>query len=61
VISRDINFQDSDRRFRGRFLENNATLAWSASRAGFKFVSDAASSSTSVFAELARESNGLFF
>jgi hypothetical protein len=60
-ISRDFNFQDSDRGFRGRFLENKVTLAWSASRAGFKFVSDAANTSTNVFAELARESNGLFF
>ena len=60
-ISRDIMVQDSDRLFRGRFLENKATLTWSASRAGFKFVSDAANTSTSVFAELARESNGLFF
>jgi hypothetical protein len=58
-IARDITFQDTDRRFRGRFLENKVTLAWSASRAGFKFVSDDANTSTSVFAELARESNVL--
>jgi hypothetical protein len=60
-IARDIAFQDSDRGFRGQFRENKATLAWSASRAGFTFVSDPASTSTTVFAELARESNGIFF
>jgi hypothetical protein len=60
-IKRDITFQDSTRTFRGRFLENQATLSWSASRSGFSFASDAANTSTSVFAELARESNGLFF
>jgi hypothetical protein len=60
-IKRDITFQDSTRTFRGRFLENQATLSWSASRSKFAFVSDAANTSTSVFAELARESNGLFF
>jgi hypothetical protein len=60
-IARDINVRDTTNRFRGRFLENKAALAWSASRAGFKFVSDSADTSTSVFAQLGRERNGLFF
>jgi hypothetical protein len=60
-IKRDITFQDPTRTFRGRFLENQAILSWSASRSKFSFVSDAANTSTSEFAELARESNGLFF
>jgi hypothetical protein len=60
-ISRDITFGDSDRGFRGQFRENKATLTWSASRSGFKFVSDAANTSSSVFAELACESNGIFY
>ena len=60
-VSRDITVQDKDNGFRGRFLENTATISWSASRAGFSFVSDPASTSTSVFAELGRESNGIFF
>jgi hypothetical protein len=60
-IARDITVTDSANGFRGRFLENAATLSWSASRAGFKFVSDAANTSKSVFAQLGRESNGIFF
>ena len=60
-ITRDLNVRDTANRFRGRFLENKATLAWSASRAGFKFVSDSADTSKSVFAQLGRERNGVFF
>jgi hypothetical protein len=60
-ISRDISVQDAGNGFRGQFLENQASLVWSASRAGFRFVSDAANTSTSVFAELGRERNGIFF
>jgi hypothetical protein len=60
-ISRDISVQDSDHGFRGQFRENTASLAWSASQDGFKFVSDAAQTSTSVFAQLGRERNGIFF
>jgi hypothetical protein len=60
-IAADMMVTDAANGFRGRFLANAATLSWSASRAGFKFVSDAADTSKSVFAELGRESNGLFF
>jgi hypothetical protein len=58
---REINVQDSAHVFRGRFVENTATLAFSASQAGFRFVSDPPSKSSSVFAELGRERNGFFF
>ena len=60
-VSRDITVRDADHSFRGEFKENTATLSWSAARAGFKFVSDTASTSKAVFAQLARESNGVFF
>jgi hypothetical protein len=60
-ISREVSVRDPDQGFRGLFKENNVSLAWSASRAGFKFVSDAANTSKSVFAQLGRESNGIFF
>jgi hypothetical protein len=60
-VSRDITVSDATNGFRGRFLENQATLSWSATEAGFKFASDPASTSTSVFAELGREFNGIFF
>jgi hypothetical protein len=60
-VSREAAVRDADHGFRGTFKENTATLTWSASRAGFSFVSDAANTSKSVFAQLGRESNGLFF
>jgi hypothetical protein len=58
---RVVSVADKAHGFRGSFVENTASLAWSASQPGFKFVSDAANASTSVFAQLGRERNGLFF
>ena len=60
-ISRDIMVQDTMNGFRGEFKENQATLRWSASRAGFTFASDPANTSMSSFAQLGQESNGIFF
>jgi hypothetical protein len=59
-ITREASVLDADHGFRGLFKENQATLSFSASQAGFTFVSDAANTSTSVFAQLGRESNGIF-
>jgi len=60
-ITRDLMIRDTANQFGGHFLENEAIIEWSATRAGFKFVSDAANTSSSVFAALGRESNGMFF
>jgi hypothetical protein len=60
-VTREASVRDSTYGFRGLFKENSATLTFSATRAGFKFVSDAANTSTSVFAQLGQESNGIFF
>jgi hypothetical protein len=60
-ISREVSVRDTDHGFRGLFRENSATLSWSASRSGFTFASDSANTSMSAFAELGRESNGIFF
>jgi hypothetical protein len=59
-ITRDITVRDTTNGFAGRFLENHASMTWSASQVGFSFVSDAPETSTSVFAELGRERNGIF-
>jgi hypothetical protein len=40
---------------------NSAKVAWSASTATARFVSDPASTSTSLFAEVGHERNGVFF
>jgi hypothetical protein len=60
-VKREASVRDETNGFRGLFMENNATIAWSASQTGFKFVSDAASTTTTLFAQLGRESNGIFF
>jgi hypothetical protein len=42
-------------------VENSATMTWTATTGGVTFVSGAASTSTSVFALIGRERNGVFF
>jgi hypothetical protein len=57
--------RDAAQGFAGEFWESEtagaATLAWSASEAGFAFASDPAATSSSYFAELGHERNGVFF
>ncbi len=56
-----MNVSDPDVGFEGQFVLNQATMTWSAHSAdGFSFVSDP-SPTTSAFAALARERNGVFF
>ncbi len=50
-----------DQRFTGRFTQTHAKVKWSAEEAGFKFHSDPASTSTTVYAEVGEERNGVFF
>ena len=45
----------------GEFIRNAATVEWSATTEKYKFVSRPASTSSSLFAEIARERNGVFF
>jgi hypothetical protein len=49
---------DPTRRFENHFIQDRATLEWSASEPGFEFES---TSSSMGFAEIARERNGTFF
>jgi hypothetical protein len=60
-ITQRLRIRDAANGFAGLFLANQATLAWSASEAGFNFVSDAANTSTTVFAQIGHERNGSFF
>jgi hypothetical protein len=60
-ISRIVSVADSAHTFRGQFMQNTASLTWSATRLGFTFASDPANTSTSLFAQLGQESNGIFF
>jgi hypothetical protein len=66
-ITRRVNVSDAANGFAGSFVENQATITWSASNSqGFSFVANPGDFSTSVpeagpFAELGHEQNGIFF
>jgi hypothetical protein len=54
--------KDSTNGFSLDAIENTASMEWSAHNAnGFRFVSAPAETSTSLFAEVGREDNGVFF
>jgi hypothetical protein len=60
-----LKIRDATQGYAGEFWQSEApgaaTLEWSAIEAGFSFVSDPASTSSSYFAELGHERNGVFF
>ncbi len=60
-VTRHVNVRDAANGFAGEFNESRATVAFSATEAGFQFTSAPASTQTSVFAEVGHERNGIFF
>jgi hypothetical protein len=56
-----VHVRDEKNEFVGNFIEDTATIRWSAQTKNFKFVSDPANTSTTVFAEIGHERNGEFF
>lgn len=61
-VRRRFNVRDAQNGFAGEFVENGrATIVWRADQAGFRFVSAAANTSTSTFAQIGHERNGVFF
>jgi hypothetical protein len=60
-VTKRVKTRDVVNGFAGEFMENNATLEWSAQTDHFEFVSDPANTSTSSFAEVGHERNGVFF
>jgi hypothetical protein len=67
-VTRKVKVRDAKVGFAGRFLETGATMTWSASQKkqfdspdGFTFVSDAAKTTKTNFAQIGRERNGVFF
>lgn len=56
-----IQIGDPTLHFAARVRENTATMEWRATTNGVTFVSDPASASHSVFAEIGHERNGVFF
>jgi len=53
--------RDAEDGFAGHFIETHAAIEWSARQGGFKFVSDDMETSSSTFAVIALERNGVFF
>jgi hypothetical protein len=66
-IKTTTQFSDSTDQFAGYFLENSATIEVTATTPasgalhGFRFVSNAGSTSTSHFAQVGHDHNGAFF
>jgi len=57
-----VRIHDPSQGFEGDFIEGKATIEFSASNDdGFRFVSDRASTSTTVSAVVGKERNGVFF
>jgi hypothetical protein len=56
-----VHVRDKQNEFVGDFIEDTATCRWSAETEKFKFVSAPANTSTTVFAQIGRERNGVFF
>ncbi len=52
---------DQVNHFRGRFIEDTATVKFTVEEPGFRFVSDPANTSVNEFSEIGRERNGSFF
>ena len=57
----EVEVKDLVNGFAGSYRECSATIQWAAQEAGFSFVSDPASTSSTRFAEIGRERNGVFF
>jgi len=47
--------------FAGEFVRNNAQMEWTATVGDFQFVSAPLATSSSAFAEIGKERNGIFF
>ncbi|MGH2496649.1 MAG: hypothetical protein ACRDIV_18265 [Ktedonobacteraceae bacterium] len=56
-----VHLHDPVNHFDARLIEDAATIQWSAREKDFLFVSDPEATSTTVFAAIGRERNGVFF
>lgn len=60
-VKQRVHLHDNQKKFDAQLIVDTATMGWSARRKDFKFVSDPANTSTTVFAAIGRERNGVFF
>ena len=58
---RRIRNAAADQQFTGLFRQTHARVSWSAREKGFEFHSDGAETSTTAYAEVGEERNGVFF
>jgi hypothetical protein len=52
---------DENEDFTGQYVKTGATISWSASEAGFQFVSEPANPARNVYSVVGHERNGVFF
>jgi len=57
----EATIHNASQGFQGAFRQTTAAMSWSAQQEGFRFESDAANTSISVFAVIGIERNGIFF
>jgi len=60
-VTKRVHVRDEKNEFVGNFIEDTATIEWSAETKNFKFASDPAKTSKTVFAQIGSEQNGKFF
>ena len=60
-VQKRVHLRDTKNHFVGDYIQDKATIQWTAERKGFTFVSDPASTSFTNFAEIGHERNGVFF
>ena len=60
-VKNRVHLHDPVNHFDARLIEDSATMRWSAREKDFVFVSDPEETSTTVFAAIGSERNGVFF
>jgi hypothetical protein len=60
-VQQRIHLQDKQKKFDAQLILDIATMDWSAHTKDFKFESNPANTSTTIFAAIGRERNGIFF
>jgi hypothetical protein len=63
-VTERLNIRNEDRvygGFAGEFVRNTAQMAWTATAGDFQFVSAPLETSSSSFAQIGSERNGIFF
>jgi hypothetical protein len=60
-VKQRSHLHDNQKKFDAKLIMDTATMDWSAHTKDFKFESDPANTSTTIFAAIGRERNGVFF